>query len=168
VNAQQTAPEHSAATHSYAPDKRNADVLIGIRNGVTQRFNLQWRPAAKVSVLDSGFLLGDGVWEGIRVHKGCLLLLWVRYPSRHGLLVKLWPGKPVRYEQGGRQNVALGTCYVQMFTAMRNRLLKSRCMALPGRRIYRHDRCSGEGITRPLATCILLRSSPSNFSRVAS
>jgi hypothetical protein len=27
---------------------------------------------ARVSVLDSGFMLGDGVWEGIRLHKGVL------------------------------------------------------------------------------------------------
>ncbi len=27
---------------------------------------------ARVSVLDSGFMLGDGVWEGIRVHKGVM------------------------------------------------------------------------------------------------
>lgn len=31
-----------------------------------------WRPQAKVSVLDSGFMLGDGVWEGIRVHRGVM------------------------------------------------------------------------------------------------
>ena len=27
------------------------------------------RSEAKISVFDSGFLLGDGVWEGIRLHK---------------------------------------------------------------------------------------------------
>ncbi len=36
-------------------------------------FSLVWRPEAKVSVLDSGFMLGDGVWEGMRLHKGMLL-----------------------------------------------------------------------------------------------
>jgi branched-chain amino acid aminotransferase len=30
---------------------------------------------AKVSVLDAGFVLGDGVWEGLRLHKGALLFL---------------------------------------------------------------------------------------------
>ena len=30
---------------------------------------------AKVSVFDSGFLLGDGVWEGIRLHKGRLIFI---------------------------------------------------------------------------------------------
>ncbi|EFN51197.1 hypothetical protein CHLNCDRAFT_28349 [Chlorella variabilis] len=33
-------------------------------------FDLVWRPEAKVSVLDSGFMLGDGVWEGLRLHRG--------------------------------------------------------------------------------------------------
>lgn len=60
-------------THVHLPDPRNADVLVGMRDGVTGHFDLVWRPEAKVSVLDSGFMLGDGVWEGIRVHKGVLL-----------------------------------------------------------------------------------------------
>ena len=34
-----------------------------------------WRPEASVSVLDSGFMLGDGVWEGLRLHKGVLVFL---------------------------------------------------------------------------------------------
>lgn len=41
------------------------------------RFELVWRPEAKVSVFDSGFMLGDGVWEGIRLHRGVLLFLQV-------------------------------------------------------------------------------------------
>ena len=32
-----------------------------------------WRPEARVSVLDSGFILGDGVWEGLRLHRGVLM-----------------------------------------------------------------------------------------------
>eukprot|EP00892_Ulva_mutabilis_P003886 jgi/Ulvmu1/186/UM001_0190.1 len=62
--------------HAFPADPRNADVLIGMRDGVTQRFVFQWRPAAKVSALDAGFLLGDGVWEGLRIHKGCILFIW--------------------------------------------------------------------------------------------
>ena len=34
-----------------------------------------WRPEAKVPVLDSGFMLGDGVWEGIRLHRGVLMFI---------------------------------------------------------------------------------------------
>ncbi len=52
------------ATHAYQPDPRNAHILIDV-NG--ERFP---RDEAKVSVFDSGFVLGDGVWEGLRVHPG--------------------------------------------------------------------------------------------------
>jgi len=47
-------------------DPRNASVLINV-NG-----ELKPRAEAVVSVFDSGFMLGDGVWEGLRVHKGKL------------------------------------------------------------------------------------------------
>jgi branched-chain amino acid aminotransferase len=47
-------------------DPRNATALINV-NG-----KLKPRGEAVVSVFDSGFMLGDGVWEGIRVHKGKL------------------------------------------------------------------------------------------------
>lgn len=66
--------------HAFEADPRNEDMLIAIRDGLSHRLVFQWRPAAKVSALDAGFLLGDGVWEGIRVHKGCLLFVWVRLP----------------------------------------------------------------------------------------
>lgn len=62
-------------THAYHPDPRNADILIGIRDGVSGAFSTVWRPMARVSVFDSGFMLGDGVWEGIRVHRGVLVYL---------------------------------------------------------------------------------------------
>jgi hypothetical protein len=71
-------PTTATGTHSYAPDKRNEDVLIGVRDGVAGRFSLEWRPGAKVSVLDSGFMLGDGVWEGLRLHHGVLAFARVR------------------------------------------------------------------------------------------
>ncbi|MEW5319325.1 MAG: hypothetical protein WDW38_010484 [Sanguina aurantia] len=69
---------HAAAetgTHVYSSDARNADVLVGIRDGVLDALELVWRPLAKVSVLDSGFMLGDGVWEGVRLHAGCLMFV---------------------------------------------------------------------------------------------
>ena len=58
-----------ASTHEYDFDRRNDDIQIYI-NG--QYFH---RSDAKVSVMDSGYLLGDGVWEGIRLHKGHLIHL---------------------------------------------------------------------------------------------
>lgn len=50
-------------------DPRNASILINV-NG-----ELKPRNEAVVSVFDSGFMLGDGVWEGLRVHKGKLAFL---------------------------------------------------------------------------------------------
>jgi branched-chain amino acid aminotransferase len=55
-------PETS--THDAEADARNADLKIYL-NG-----NIVHRDQAKVSVYDSGFLLGDGVWEGIRLYNG--------------------------------------------------------------------------------------------------
>lgn len=52
------------STHAYQQDPRNEEVLIYV-NG-----ELVPRDEATVSVFDSGFLLGDGVWEGIRLHNG--------------------------------------------------------------------------------------------------
>ncbi len=53
-------------THDYQVDPRNENIQISI-NG-----ELFPREEAKVSVFDSGYVLGDGVWEGIRLHNGKL------------------------------------------------------------------------------------------------
>lgn len=55
--------------HTYLPDPRNEAVKVWI-NGT-----LKPRAEATVSVLDSGFVLGDGVWEGLRVHHGHIAFL---------------------------------------------------------------------------------------------
>ena len=49
-------------THEYNIDSRNDEILIYVNGEIVPRSE------AKVSVFDSGFLLGDGVWEGIRYH----------------------------------------------------------------------------------------------------
>jgi len=56
-------------THDFKDDPRNQSILIDI-NG-----RLYPRDEAKVSVFDSGFVLGDGVWEGLRVHNGRIAFL---------------------------------------------------------------------------------------------
>ena len=58
-----------SGTHEYIQDPRNENVLIYINGEILARSE------AKVSVFDSGFLLGDGVWEGIRLHNGQLVFL---------------------------------------------------------------------------------------------
>ena len=59
----------TTGTHDYEIDPRNRDILINI-NG-----ELFKRDEAKVSVFDSGYVLGDGVWEGLRLHRGKLLFI---------------------------------------------------------------------------------------------
>lgn len=66
-------------THDYVDDPRNADILISV-NG-----KLVPRAEATVSVFDSGFILGDGIWEGLRVHAGRIAFL-----DQH--LDRLWEG----------------------------------------------------------------------------
>ncbi|MBT4518685.1 MAG: aminotransferase class IV [Halieaceae bacterium] len=56
-------------THEHVVDARNEGILIDI-NG--QHFS---REEAKISVFDSGFILGDGVWEGLRVESNTVLFL---------------------------------------------------------------------------------------------
>ena len=51
-------------THQAAEDARNEDILIYL-NG-----QLLPKERALVSVYDSGFMLGDGVWEGLRLYNG--------------------------------------------------------------------------------------------------
>ncbi len=55
--------------HDYVDDPRNADILISV-NG-----ELKPRNEAVVSVFDSGYILGDGVWEGLRVKNGAIAFL---------------------------------------------------------------------------------------------
>jgi branched-chain amino acid aminotransferase len=56
-------------THDYDVDPRNDHIIIRVGD------ELLPRERAMVSVFDSGFMLGDGVWEGIRVHNGRLAFL---------------------------------------------------------------------------------------------
>ena len=57
------------SSHSYIKNDENKNIFINI-NG-----NLYHRKEAKISVFDSGFLLGDGVWEGIRLHNSKLIYI---------------------------------------------------------------------------------------------
>ena len=52
------------STHQAEEDQRNEEILIYL-NGKTVP-----KAEAKVSVYDSGFMLGDGVWEGLRLYNG--------------------------------------------------------------------------------------------------
>jgi branched-chain amino acid aminotransferase len=56
-------------SQDFAADPRNADLRIYVNGELVRRED------AKVSIFDAGFVLGDGVWEGVRLHKGGLLFL---------------------------------------------------------------------------------------------
>jgi branched-chain amino acid aminotransferase len=58
-----------AGSQDIAENPRNAHVLVWL-NG-----KLRKREEAVVSVFDAGFIAGDGVWEGLRLHRGRLLFL---------------------------------------------------------------------------------------------
>ncbi len=92
------------STHAYAADPRNDAILIDI-NGT-----LYPRADAKVSVFDSGFVLGDGVWEGLRVYPGPDGRGVVAFLDRH--LRRLWDGaKTLDFDMGLTQDALAGRLY---------------------------------------------------------
>jgi branched-chain amino acid aminotransferase len=58
-----------AGSQDYAPDPRNETALVYLNGALVPRAE------AKISVFDAGFALGDGVWEGLRLHHGRLAFL---------------------------------------------------------------------------------------------
>ena len=66
-------------THNALPDDRNQSVQIYVNGDFFPR------DEAKISVFDSGYLVGDGIWEALRLHEGVLVFL-----DQH--LDRLWTG----------------------------------------------------------------------------
>ena len=60
---------HATSAQAYLADDRNDRVLVYVNGAFVPRNE------ARVSVFDSGFVLGDGVWEGLRLVKGRLISL---------------------------------------------------------------------------------------------
>jgi branched-chain amino acid aminotransferase len=58
-----------AGSQDFNADPRNATARIWLNGDLVTREN------AKVSVFDAGFVVGDGVWEGLRLHRGRLMFL---------------------------------------------------------------------------------------------
>ena len=61
---QEIAMTDHVSTHQAEEDARNEDILIYVNGRIVPKAQ------AMVSVYDSGFMLGDGVWEGIRLYSG--------------------------------------------------------------------------------------------------
>jgi branched-chain amino acid aminotransferase len=58
-----------AGSQDIVADPRNETALVYVNGAIVRRED------AKISVFDAGFALGDGVWEGVRLHRGKLLFL---------------------------------------------------------------------------------------------
>ena len=68
----------ATGTHAHCDDPRNKSILVSV-NG-----ELVPRDQAVVSVFDSGFVLGDGVWEGLRVVDGGIAFLGAHLERLYG------------------------------------------------------------------------------------
>lgn len=55
---------HHYSTHAAEIDQRNNSLKVYVNGEIVDRHN------ATVSVYDAGFMLGDGIWEGIRLYNG--------------------------------------------------------------------------------------------------
>ena len=89
----------SAGSQEYLGDPRNDDVFISVNGELTPRGD------AKVSVFDSGFVLGDGVWEGLRLIDSRIAFL-----DRH--LDRLWAGaKMLRIDIGLTREALAGRVF---------------------------------------------------------
>jgi len=58
-------------THQAEEDARNEDILIYLNGQIVPKAQ------AVVSVYDSGFMLGDGIWEGLRLYDGTWAFLTI-------------------------------------------------------------------------------------------
>jgi len=92
----------TSSSQGYLPDPRNDSVLVWM-NG-----DLVPRDSAKVSIFDAGFVLGDGVWEGLRIVKGRIVAL-----GDH--LDRLWEG-------AGAIGLDLGMTRAELTEALRTTL----------------------------------------------
>jgi len=96
--------EEALGAQDFVGDPRNETAFVSL-NGALVR-----RPEAKVSVFDSGFVLGDGVWEGLRLIDGRVPFL-----ARH--FDRLWDGAKMLRLDIGLTRAALKERLFQLFAA---------------------------------------------------
>ena len=85
------------STHDAQDDPRNDDILIWVNGELVRKDD------AKVSVYDSGFMLGDGMWEGMRLYNG----VWIPDNYSH-VLARTLPVKvpyPIGWDEGYHSTV---------------------------------------------------------------
>lgn len=135
-------------THQAAEDARNENIQIYL-NGV-----LVPKERALVSVYDSGFMLGDGVWEGLRLYNGT----WAFLDEHMDRLFEAAKAVDIDLELD-RAGVVQALCDTQaandMHTDAHARLMVTRGVK---RRPFQHPALSQSG---PTFTIIMEHSQPS-------
>lgn len=91
-----------AGSQDFADDPRNADLRLWL-NGA-----LVGRDQALVSVFDAGFVLGDGVWEGLRLHNGRLLFLETHLDRLFASAAAI--GLDMKIDRAGLRSALAATC----------------------------------------------------------
>ena len=126
-------------THQAEDDARNQDVLIYV-NGT-----LKPRSEAVVNVYDSGFMLGDGVWEGLRLYNGT----WAVIAAHLSRLQEA--AKAIDLAIGLMRLRVVAFCFlVQHFTAFRAFLLAFTYITLsPSGRSYLHTPTAHDRLLGP-------------------
>ncbi|MGR3615895.1 MAG: D-amino acid aminotransferase [Paracoccaceae bacterium] len=125
------------STHQAEEDARNEEILIYVNGRIVPKAE------ATVSVYDSGFMLGDGVWEGLRLYDG----YWTFMDEHIGRLFEA--AKAIDLDIGlspeGVKNALLETQSAnQMTTDAHARLMVTRG---PKTRPFQHPQLSQQGPT---------------------
>ncbi len=135
------------ATHDATVDLRNDSVLAWVNGAIVPARD------ASVSVYDSGFLLGDGVWEGLRLHNGN----WAFWREH---LDRLFEAAKAIYLDIGMSRAAVHKALVDLATANgMNDDVHARLMVTRGRksRPFQHPKFSRSG---PTIVIIMEHSAP--------
>src|ERR1044071_4577432 len=85
----------SQGAHEYVDDPRNRDVIVYVNGEMVPR------ERAVVSVFDAGFVLGDGVWEGVRGHAGRFAFLHQPLHRPDQALDRVWEAARALPPRGG-------------------------------------------------------------------
>jgi branched-chain amino acid aminotransferase len=91
-----------AGSQDFAVDPRNADLRIWLNGALVSR------DQALVSVFDAGFVLGDGVWEGLRLHNGRLLFLEAHLDRLFASAAAI--GLDMKIDRAGLKSALAATC----------------------------------------------------------
>ena len=135
-------------THQAENDARNEDILIYVNGEIVPR------DQARVSVYDSGFLLGDGVWEGLRLYGGT----WAFLPDHLDRLFEA--AKAIDLDIGlDRQGIVAALEATRAANTMRTNV-HARLMVTRGRKSkpFQHPSLSCDG---PTIVIIMEHSVPS-------